>query len=92
MVAVSWGAAPGLQRKWQKLESITLRTILLLLYGAGLRTSEPLRLKCADVNLDDATLIIRLTKFYKTRRIALSPQLRSVLSEYDLDRKSLAVF
>lgn len=76
------------QRKWQKLESITLRTILLLLYGAGLRTSEPLHLKCADVNLDDATLIIRLTKFYKTRRIALSPQLRSVLSEYDLDRRA----
>ena len=34
------------QQKWLKLEPITLRSILLMLYGAGLRTSEPLRLAC----------------------------------------------
>ncbi len=38
------------QREWRKLEPVTLRAILLLMYGTGLRTSEPLRLTCADVS------------------------------------------
>ena len=62
------------QEKWCKLEPITLRALLLLLYGAGLRTSEPIRLACSDVDLAESTLTIRITKFYKTRRIALSTQ------------------
>ena len=74
------------QRSWLKMEPITLRALLMLLYGAGLRTSEPLRLACSDVDLTDATLTIRLTKFYKTRRIALNPQLRRLLDEYDKER------
>ena len=74
------------QRSWLKMEPITLRALLMLLYGAGLRTSEPLRLACSDVDLTDATLTIRLTKFYKTRRIALNPQLQRLLDEYDKDR------
>jgi integrase/recombinase XerD len=75
------------QKKWHKLEPITFRAILLLLYGAGLRTSEPLHLTSADVNLAEATLTIRRTKFYKTRCIALNPQLHSVLADYDLNRR-----
>jgi len=55
--------------------------------GAGLRTSEPIRLACSDVDLADSTLTIRITKFYKTRRIALSTQLRAVLAEYDANRR-----
>jgi integrase/recombinase XerD len=57
------------------------------MYGAGLRTSEPLRLQCADVDLSEATLSIRLTKFYKSRRIALNGQLVQVLTEYDNNRR-----
>jgi integrase/recombinase XerD len=75
------------QQKWLKLEPITLRSILLMLYGAGLRTSEPLRLTCADVDLKEATLTIRLTKFYNTRRIVLNGQLLRVLTEYDENRR-----
>jgi integrase len=74
------------QRRWCKLEPITLRALLLLMYGAGLRTSEPIRLACSDVDLAESTLTIRITKFYKTRRIALSTQLQSVLAEYDGNR------
>jgi integrase len=39
------------------------RTLLLLLYGAGLRISEALALNTSDVDLADATLRIRETKF-----------------------------
>jgi len=75
------------QERWCKLEPITLRALLLLLYGAGLRTSEPIRLACSDVDLAESTLTIRITKFYKTRRIALSTQLQSVLADYDANRR-----
>ena len=59
------------------------------MYGAGLRTSEPLRLTCADVDLTEAILSIRFTKFYKSRRIALNEQLLRVLIEYDKNRRQL---
>ena len=75
------------QREWRKLEPNTLRTVLLLMYGAGLRTSEPLRLQCSDVDLTEAILSIRLTKFYKSRRIALNVQLLQALTEYDNSRR-----
>uniref|UniRef100_E6PZT9 Integrase/recombinase n=1 Tax=mine drainage metagenome TaxID=410659 RepID=E6PZT9_9ZZZZ len=78
--------ATSYQKKWLKLEAVTLRAMLLLLYGAGLRTSESLRLNCADVDLAAAMLTIRESKFYKSRRIALNNQLCSVLSEYDRNR------
>jgi integrase/recombinase XerD len=77
------------QREGRKLEPVTLRAILLLMYGAGLRTSEPLRLQCADVDLTEAILSIRLTKFYKSRRIALNGQLAQVLTEYDNNRRKI---
>lgn len=75
------------QQKWIKVEPVTLRTVILLLYGAGLRISESLHLTCADVDLTGATLAIRESKFYKTRRIALNAQLGSVLADYDLNRQ-----
>src|SRR5665213_3154685 len=59
------GGVTTYQKKWLKLEPVTLRTQILLLYGAGLRISEALHLTCADVDLIEATLTIRRTKFYK---------------------------
>ena len=79
------------QYKWRKMEPVTLRAILLLMYGAGLRTGEPLRLTCADVDLTEAILSIRFTKFYKSRRIALNEQLLRVLIEYDKTRRQLGL-
>jgi integrase/recombinase XerD len=75
------------QQKWRKLEPVTLRAILLLMHGAGLRTGEPLRLTCADVDLTEAIISIRFTKFYKSRPIALNDQLLQVLTEYDNNRR-----
>jgi integrase len=81
------GGISTYQKKWCRLEPISVRAILLLLYGAGLRIGEAIRLTCSDVDLSDATLTIRCTKFHKTRRIAISPSLCSVMRGYDENRR-----
>jgi site-specific recombinase XerD len=58
------------------------RTLLLLLYGAGLRISEALNLTMADVDLIEATLRVRETKFFKTRIVPLGADLTKVLIAY----------
>jgi site-specific recombinase XerD len=70
------------QPPWCKLEAHCLRALLLLLYGAGLRISEALRLPLADVDLQQRLLTIRETKFYKTRLVPLGPDLTHVLTAY----------
>lgn len=60
----------------------TLRALLLLLYGAGLRQGEALHLTLADVDLTAALLTIRDTKFYKTRLVPLGPDLCRALRQY----------
>ena len=50
-----------------QLDAATFRTLLLLLYGAGLRFSEATGLTLADVDLSEDVLTIRATKFYKSR-------------------------
>lgn len=64
------------------LEPVTLRTILLLLYGAGLRIQEALKLNRAEVDLDNSLLTIRQTKFGKTRLVPVGPQLARALVQY----------
>lgn len=81
------GGVSTYQNRPGKLETVTVRAMLLLLYGAGLRISEAIHLTCSDVDLADSTLLIRCTKFHKTRRIAISPQLCAVLREYDENRR-----
>jgi integrase/recombinase XerD len=46
-------------------QPLTYRTLLLVLYGAGLRASEGLRLRCCDVDLCERLLAIWDTKFFK---------------------------
>lgn len=65
-----------------QLDAVTFRTLLLLLYGAGLRFSEATRLTLADVDLNDVVLSIRATKFFKNRLVPMSPRLAEVLAVY----------
>lgn len=65
-----------------RIEPPTLRAVLLLLYGAGLRHGEALRLSIADVDLANSLLTIRDTKFFKSRLVPISPSLTMVLSDY----------
>ena len=65
-----------------QLDAVTFRTLLLLLYGAGLRFSEATGLTLADVDLAEDILTIRATKFYKSRLVPIGPQLAAVLAKY----------
>jgi len=60
----------------------TLRTLLLLLYGTGLRVGEALRLRLADVDLDRSVITIRGTKFYKSRLVPLGADVVQILRKY----------
>lgn len=60
----------------------TIRTLVLILYGAGLRLREATNLTCADVDLSESLLTIRNTKFDKTRLVPIGAQLTEVLSRY----------
>jgi integrase/recombinase XerD len=60
----------------------TFRTLLLLLYGAGLRLGEALSLTVADVDLDQAVLCVRGTKFYKTRLVPICADLTFALARH----------
>lgn len=64
------------------IEDYMLRAALLLLYGAGLRLGEALALNMVDVDLPQALLTIRQTKFYKTRLVPLGQDLVQVLLTY----------
>ena len=57
-----------------------LGTALRLLYLAGLRAGELLRLTHADVDCDAGTLLIRHTKFDKSRVVPIAPDLARRLS------------
>lgn len=64
------------------IEPRTLRTLVLLLYGTGLRLSEALHLCFADVDLEQSLLTIRDTKFYKTRWVPTGTHLTQILHDY----------
>jgi integrase/recombinase XerD len=73
---------PSYHRFPSRIEPPTLRAILLLLYGAGLRRGEALRLSLVDVDLANSILTIRDTKFFKSRLVPIGPDLSKVLDEY----------
>lgn len=65
-----------------QLDAATFRTLLLMLYGAGLRFSEATGLTLADIDLAECILTIRATKFYKSRLVPVGPQLAEVLKAH----------
>ena len=74
---------------FSRLQAPTYRTLLLLLYGAGLRVSEALNLTLADVDLGERVLVIRGTKFYKSRLVPIGYQLAGALRRYIEQRGTL---
>ena len=65
-----------------QIDADTMRTLILLLYGTGLRGGEARRLTLADVDLRESVLTVRRSKFFKTRLVPVGPQLSGVLAAY----------
>jgi site-specific recombinase XerD len=82
-------ATPSACGRQVPLEAYVFRALLLLLYGACLRLGEALRLTMNDVDLDQALLCIRKTKFYKTRLVPLGQDLTRVLNRYVQQRNNV---
>ena len=59
-----------------------LRLAIVLLYTAGLRHGELLRLQLGDIDLKNGTAMIRESKFYKSRLVPLSPDAQDELRSY----------
>lgn len=68
------------------IEDYVLRAVLFVLYGAGLRLGEALALNLTDVDLTQAILTIRQTKFHKTRLVPVGQDLKQVLIDYRRQR------
>lgn len=65
------------------------RTLLLLLYGTGMRIGEALRLTVRDVDLAERVITVRCTKFFKTRLVPIGPKLADELAAHLERRGSL---
>jgi len=64
------------------LRALSLYTMVLLMYCAGLRIGELLRLTLGDVDLENDTLEIRGTKFFKSRRLPLAAGVITAVRHY----------
>lgn len=82
-------ATSGLEADHWKEQALTFRTILLVLYGVGLRPGEALRLRCCDVDLGARLLAIWDTKFFKSRLVPIGADLCKALYSYRTVRQRL---
>ena len=64
------------------MRGTTYHTLFAILYGLGLRVGEACRLQLGDVDLDRQLLVIRRTKFYKSRLVPFGPRIASLLDAY----------
>jgi site-specific recombinase XerD len=64
------------------MRGLTYRTIFALLYGLGLRVGEVARLHLGDVDRERQLLVIRLTKFSKSRLVPFGPRIAALLRQY----------
>jgi integrase/recombinase XerD len=78
-----------LQTQLSPVLAQTMRSLLLLLYGTGMRIGEALSITLRDVDLKSRTITVRDAKFFKTRVIPIGPRLAAVLSEYLSRRRQL---
>ena len=82
-------ATEYLKSPQSRLQDITFRTLLLVLYGTALRIREALALKVTDVDLQNRVLSIQDAKFYKARWVPFGPRLAEHLKTYRTQRLRL---
>lgn len=73
------------------LQALMFRTLLLLLYGTGMRIGEALSLSLRDVDLVDRMITIHAAKFFKSRLVPIGPELTQKLADYAARRRRLAL-
>jgi len=78
-----------LESERSPLQPLVFRILLLVLYIAGLRPGEGLRLRCCDVDLRDRVLAIWDTKFFKSRFVPIGQPLTRALESYRTERLRL---
>lgn len=75
-------SADELRRLFDLARDVKHKALLMTLYGAGLRISEALALKPADIDGRRMLIHVRLGKGAKDRMVKLSAQLLAVLRDY----------
>src|ERR1700722_4397167 len=81
-------AALTYQKRRSYVEPYMIYNILLVLYATGLRLNEALSLSVGDVDLIQAVIIVKETKFYKSRFVPCGHQPSTALNEYVNWRKT----
>jgi integrase len=71
------------------LRAATYGTLFGLLAVSGMRVGEALRLNVDDIDLDEGLLVVRKTKFNKSRALPLHPTTTAALRDYSKRRKRL---
>lgn len=56
-----------------------VQTVLFITYALGLRISETLSIKLADIDMNNLVIALRGTKFYKSRLVTFNTQVKNVL-------------
>lgn len=82
-------AIPAACTERAAIDAYVFRTLILLLYGAGLRLGEALALSVDDVDLQQACLDVRETKFFKHRLVPMGTDLTNVMCEYVVKRNGM---
>jgi integrase len=77
LVAASAALLPA-----DSIRPLTYEALFGLIAATGLRISEAINLSVSDVDVDDGTLIVRETKFHKSRLIPLHSTVTRVLNRY----------
>lgn len=73
-------------RRCPRVEPKVIHALVVLMYGAALRTSEAVGLDLGDVDLDQQHIRVRNTKFYKTRLVPLGRDVAREIAAYVAER------
>jgi integrase/recombinase XerD len=68
--------------KARRLDDLTLKTIVLFLYGTGAIVNEALNLRSSDVDLEQGLVTLRRVSSGKARTVPIGHTLRDCLSNY----------
>ncbi len=74
--------AQSFESRLAPLRALSLYTMILLIYCAGLRMGELARLTLSDLDLENDTIEICGTKFFKSRRLPLAPGVMVAVKRY----------